>query len=310
MAIRNIIQRQRANFQKESGLWLVGVAALLFACKGVVIKMLYAKGATVADVMVLRMLFSLPIFASVAAIRLRSEYKVLTGKSLLIAAVIGVLGYYVASYLDLLGLQTVSAGLERIILYTYPVFVLLLSALLAKRKISWAIGACVAIIYLGLLLVFYADIRMQPSVSLVETGKGALFILLSAVAFSLYMIGSDYCMRIFSSALFTAIAMMAASVMILLHYVVVHTSLRDLFYLPLAVYIGAAVVAIFFTVLPSFMMSAGVKQIGPDKAGAIGMIGPVATILIAGMLLGESISVLQMLGLAVVMIGVRRLHRS
>lgn len=242
--------------------------------------------------------------------RLPQERSALTWKLLLMAIGIGVVGYYVASYLDLLGLQTVSAGLERIILYTYPAFVLLLSALLPNKSISWSIGGCIAIIYAGLLLVFYADIRMQPSVSLMETGKGALLVLLSALAFSVYVIGSDYCMKIFSSALFTAVAMLSASVFILLHYALVSTSLRALLHLPWIVYFWTGVMAMFFTVLPSFMMSAGIKQIGSDKAGAVGMIGPIATVLIAGLALGESVSVLQISGLAVVMLGVHRLRRS
>lgn len=301
---------KRHVLQRDSGLWLVGISALLFACKGTVIKLLYAKGATVADVMVLRMLFSLPIYAWVAVARLRQEYAALTRKALLMASGIGVMGYYLASYLDLLGLQTVSAGLERIILYTYPAFVLLLSALLPGKNISWSIAGCIAIIYAGLLLVFYADIRMQPSVSLIETSKGAALILLSALSFSVYVIGSDYCMKIFSSALFTAIAMLAASVFMLLHYAVVSPSLFALLQLPAAVFLWTGVIAVFFTVLPSFMMSAGIKQIGPDRAGAVGMIGPVATVLIAGLVLGESVSVLQLSGLAVVMLGVHRLRRS
>jgi drug/metabolite transporter (DMT)-like permease len=209
-----------------------------------------------------------------------------------------------------LGLQTISAGLERIILYTYPVFVLLLSVPLLHKKISWSVGVCAAIIYVGLLMVFFADIRMQPHVSLTETGKGALWVLLSALSFSLYVIGSDYCMRVLSSALFTAVAMLSASGMIVLHYAFTQSSFVAILYLPPTIYGLAAITAIFFTVLPSFMMSAGIKQIGPDKAGAVGMIGPVATVLIAGLVLGEAVSVLQMAGLAVVMLGVQRLRHS
>ncbi|HNN86643.1 MAG: DMT family transporter [Pseudomonadales bacterium] len=300
----------KKRLQRDAGLWLVGVAALLFACKGTVIKLMYAQGASVADVMLLRMLFSVPIYVWVAVTRIRYEAKALLKKLLILVVGIGVLGYYVASYLDLLGLQTISAGLERIILYTYPVFVLLLSVPLLHKKISWSVGVCAAIIYVGLLMVFFADIRMQPHVSLTETGKGALWVLLSALSFSLYVIGSDYCMRVLSSALFTAVAMLSASGMIVLHYAFTQSSFVAILYLPPTIYGLAAITAIFFTVLPSFMMSAGIKQIGPDKAGAVGMIGPVATVLIAGLVLGEAVSVLQMAGLAVVMLGVQRLRHS
>lgn len=158
-------------------------------------------------------------------------------------------------------------------------------------------------------MVFYADIRLQPDVSLAATGIGSLFVLLSALAFAVYVIGSDYYMRAFSSALFTSVAMMAAAVFIVLHYALIYP-LSQLLHLSAVVYGWCAVTALVFTVLPSFMMSAGVKLIGSDKAGAVGMVGPVATLLVAAAVLGEPLSALQLAGLAVVMFGVHRLHRS
>jgi drug/metabolite transporter (DMT)-like permease len=293
----------------QSGMMLVGVSALLFACKGTIIKFLYAQGATVADIMLLRMLFALPVYGWVAVVRLKKEFHNLSAQYLFGTSLVGIAGYYLASYLDLRGLQTVSVGLERIILYTYPVFVILLSTIFPGKKISLPLCVCIAIIYLGLILVFYADISLQPAMPLLETGKGALFVLSSALAFAVYVIGSDFYMRIFSSALFTSVAMMAAALAMALHYAI-SSSFVQLLHLSPAVYVGCAVTALVFTVLPSFMMSAGVRQIGSAKAGAIGMIGPVATVLIAGTVLGESVSALQGIGLTVVMVGVHRLHRS
>lgn len=293
----------------RSGMLLVGISALLFACKGTIIKFLYAQGATVADVMLLRMAFSLPIYGGVAVVHLRKEFHALTKRHFTGAALVGLCGYYLASYLDLLGLQTVSAGLERIILYTYPVFVLVFSVIFPGKKISIPLCVCIAIIYAGLIMVFYADIRLQPAASLAETGKGSLLVLLSAMAFAVYVIGSDYYLRIFSSALFTSVAMLSAAMAMVLHYVIAHP-VAQLSQLSPTVYIWCAVTALLFTVLPSFMMSAGVRQIGSAKAGAVGMVGPVATVLIAGTVLGEAVSVLQIVGLGVVMFGIHRLHRS
>ncbi len=293
----------------QSGMLLVGVSALLFACKGTIIKFLYAQGATVADIMLLRMIFALPVYGCVAVIRLKKEFYSLTAKSLVGTALMGIAGYYLASYLDMRGLQTISVGLERIILYTYPVFVIMLSTVFPGKKISLPLCLCIAIIYAGLLMVFYADIRLQPAVSLIDTGKGSLLVLLSAMAFAVYVIGSDYYMRIFSSALFTSVAMLAAALAMVLHYAI-SSSFAQILQLSPAIYIGCAITALVFTVLPSFMMSAGVRQIGSAKAGAVGMIGPVATVLIAGTVLGEPVSALQIIGLAVVMFGVHRLHRS
>ncbi|HQQ74134.1 MAG TPA: EamA family transporter, partial [Pseudomonadales bacterium] len=186
-----------SNFSRltQSGILLVGISALLFACKGTIIKFLYAQGATVADIMLLRMIFALPVYGWVAVIRLKKEFHSLTAKSLVGTALMGIAGYYLASYLDMRGLQTISVGLERIILYTYPVFVIMLSTIFPGKKISLPLCLCIAIIYVGLLMVFYADIRLQPAISLIDTGKGSLFVILSALAFAVYVIGSDYYMR-------------------------------------------------------------------------------------------------------------------
>lgn len=292
----------------RSGFMLVAVSALLFACKGTLIKYLYAQGASPDDVMLLRMVFSLPVYGWVACRLLLRERRGLQVSHILGASAVGVSGYYLASYLDLLGLQFVSAGLERVILYTYPVFVVLLSAGLLGRKVSLSMLVCIAVTYVGLLLVFYADIHVRPAMSLVATTKGTVYVLLSAIAFSVYVIGSEYYMRIFSSALFTALAMLAAAWAVLLHYSVFN-AFSHLLNLSKAVYAGCGITALFFTVLPSFMMSAGVRMIGSAKAGAIGMIGPVATVLIAGTVLGEHVSVMQFVGLLVVMLGVQRLHK-
>jgi drug/metabolite transporter (DMT)-like permease len=286
----------------QSGTLLVGGAALLFAAKGTLIKYIYGLGATVADVMILRLLFSMPIYLWVgyrflpAATRYRP-------RQWLGVVLCGVCGYYVSSFFDMLGLQTVSAGLERIILYTYPAFVVLLSVWLLRKPVSLPVCVCIAVIYCGLVLVFYADVRSQPVESMAAVTRGSIYVLISALTFAGYVIGSEHAMRTFSSSLFTAAAMISAGVAMAVHYALFN-SMEHLAQLSLAVYGWCAVTAVVFTVLPSFMM------IGSARAGAIGMVGPVATVLIAASILGEAVSLLQMAGLVIVLGGVYRLHKS
>jgi drug/metabolite transporter (DMT)-like permease len=194
-------------------------------------------------------------------------------------------------------------------LYTYPAFVVLLSVWLLRKPVSMQLCIRIALIYSGLLMVFFADIHAQPSASLVAVGKGSLCVLISAMTFAGYVIGSEHSMRTFSSSLFTAVAMIAAGVMMALHYALFNSP-AHLLTLSGAVYGWCAVTAVVFTVAPSFMMSAGVRRVGSAKAGAIGMVGPLATVLIAAAILGEAVSVLQLIGLGVVLFGVYRLHRS
>jgi len=160
-----------------------------------------------------------------------------------------------------------------------------------------------------LVLVFYADVRTQPVESMAAVTRGSIYVLISALTFAGYVIGSEHAMRTFSSSLFTAAAMISAGVAMAIHYALFN-SMEHLAQLTLDVYGWCAVTAIVFTVLPSFMMSAGVRQIGSARAGAIGMVGPVATVLIAASILGEAVSLLQIVGLVVVLAGVYRLHKS
>ncbi len=292
----------------DNGIWLVIGAALLFACKGTLIKYIYTLGASVADLMILRLLFSMPIYAWVAWRYFPSAPQRAPLAQWFGVVLCGIGGYYVSSYLDMLGLQTVSAGLERMILYTYPAFVVLFSAVLFKKPVSLPLCICIAVIYCGLGLVFYADIRAQPNASLAAIGSGALYVLLCALTFAGYVIGSEHYMRVFSSALFTAVSMLAAGVAMSAHYALFN-SLTQLLQLSNAIYGWCALTAILFTVVPAFMMSAGVRKIGSAKAGAVGMIGPLATVVIAASVLGETISALQIAGLIIVVLGVRRLHK-
>lgn len=291
-----------------SGTGLVIAAALLFACKGTLIKYLYSLGAGVADVMILRLLFSMPAYVAVALRYWPKGDAKPAPRQWLGVALCGICGYYVASYVDMLGLQTISAGLERIILYTFPAFVVIFSALLFRKPLSARLLLYVAIAYSGLFLVFYADIRAQPAAALGATITGSLFVLLSAITFAGYVIGSEHYMRTMSSALFTSMAMIAAGVAMIVHYAVLESPAR-LLTLPATIYVWCLLTAIVFTVLPAFMMSAGIRRIGSAKAGAIGMVGPLATLVIAAGVLGETITPLQVAGFVVVVFGIHRVHR-
>lgn len=292
----------------RSGGLLVAGAALLFAAKGTLIKFIYGLGASVADVMILRLLFSMPIYLWVGYRYLPTATRHRPAQWLGVV-LCGICGYYVSSFFDMLGLQTVSAGLERIILYTYPAFVVLLSIWLLRKPVSLPVCICIAIIYCGLVMVFFADVRAQPAESMAAVTRGSLYVLISALTFAGYVIGSEQAMRTFSSSLFTAVAMVSAGVAMAIHYALFN-SVQHLVQLSLPIYGWCAVTAVVFTVLPSFMMSAGVRRIGSARAGAIGMVGPVATVLIAAGILGEEVSLLQIAGLVVVLGGVYRLHKS
>lgn len=295
--------------QSSSGAVMVAASALLFACKGTLIKYIYTLGAGVADVMVLRLLFSVPVYLWVAARHWPAPSEKLARSHWLGVIASGICGYYVASYFDMLGLQSISVGLERIILYTYPAFVVIFSAYLFKRPLSPRLIFLIALSYVGLFLVFFADIRLQPTSSIATTIKGSLCVLVSAITFAIYVVGGERFMRAMSSALFTAVAMLAASAMMVAHYALFNSPV-NLLHFSTSVYAWCLLLALVFTVVPAFMMSAGIRRIGSAKAGGIGMIGPLATLVIAALVLGETVTLMQMAGFVVVVFAIHRLHKS
>lgn len=299
----------RVNTQTSTvGALLVVVAALLFAAKGTLIKYIYGLGADVADVMVLRLLFSIPVYLWVA-VRHWPKGPSRPGRGQWLGVVAsGISGYYVASFFDMLGLQYISVGLERVILYTYPAFVVLFSALLFRRRMSLPLLGWIGISYIGLFMVFYSDIQLQHTASATEIVTGSIFVLLSAVTFAFYVIGGERAMQAMSSAMFTAVAMLSASVVMTGHYALFNSP-GDLLRLSWPVHAWCLLLALVFTVTPAFMLSSGIRRIGSAKAGGIGMVGPLGTLVIAALVLGETVTVLQVSGFAIVMLAIHRLHR-
>lgn len=292
-----------------TGAALVAISAVLFACKGTLIKYIYTLGAGVSDVMVLRLLFAAPIYLWFAIRHWpRSEATSPSRRQWLGVIFCGVCGYYIASYFDMLGLQSISVGLERVILYTYPAFVVIFSSLLFKKPMSPLLIVYIVLSYAGLFLVFYADIRIQPAASIAAMVHGSLCVLISAITFAVYVIGGERYMRVMSSALFTATAMLSASALMFLHYLTFY-SVGNLLQFSTAVYAWCLLLAVVFTVLPAFLLSAGIRRIGSAKAGGVGMVGPLATLVIAAAVLGETVTVLQVAGFAIVVFAIHRLHK-
>jgi drug/metabolite transporter (DMT)-like permease len=218
--------------------------------------------------------------------------------------VLGLIGYYLSSYLDFLGLQYISASLERLILFLYPTMTVLLSAALARRPIGRPALAAMALCYAGIGLVFLHDLGAVRGPLLL----GAALVFASTLSYSLYLVGAGHVIGRIGAVRFTAYAMIVASAASLVQFAATR---------PLSVHglsgrvLGlAAAMAVFSTVLPVFLLSFAIRRIGPGKASLVGSIGPVSTILLAYMFLGEEISVLQCAGSALVLGGVLMVSRA
>lgn len=291
-----------------AGLGFVLLGALGFSAKAIFIKLAYASDTTLdaLTLMTLRMLFSLPWFLAVMLWQhKKSAAQPLNRRLGLLVFGLGLIGYYVASYLDFLGLKYISAGLERVILFLYPTFVVLFSAVLFKRKINAAVGLALLLSYSGMLLVFYDNMAFTAS-GLVT---GSTLVLGSAIVFSFFIMGSGVMVEHLGSARFTAYSMTVASAATVAHFAVLHPA-ADLTGFSPHIYFLALMMALFSTVLPAFFMNAGIRRIGSSPAAIISTTGPIATLVLAYVFLEEPVSVFQLFGTVFVLAGVYLVSRN
>ncbi|HEX8548623.1 MAG TPA: DMT family transporter [Cytophagaceae bacterium] len=281
------------------GAIIVFLSAVFYSAKAIFAKLAYKENIDSISVLTLRMAFSLPFFLVVSVYYLKKDNeKVITRDEIWMVIVLGIIGYYLSSYFDFYGLQYISAGLERLILFIYPTLVILLSAFIFKRRIARKEIIALLLTYFGMALVFIFDIHGNNK----DAVKGGIFILCSAITYAIYLIGSGNLIPKLGSVRFTAYAMVVSSIAVFLHYYL--TRDFSLFDYNEKVYWIVFAMAIFSTVIPSFLMAEGMRLIGPGKASIIGSIGPVSTILLGYVFLAEGISATQIIGTILVLGGV------
>lgn len=281
------------------------LGAILFSFKAIVIKLAYQYDITSISLLGLRMAFALPLFLLIGFFRRERSATngPLSRADATIILLLGVFGYYLASYTDFLGLQYLSAGMERIILFVYPTLVLILQRIIFKtaiKPVQWlATGLC----YCGIALAFSSsDFSVGNQFTL---GAGLVF--LSAFLYSFYVIGSGRLAPRLGTVRFTSLALIGASVAVLFH---VYLSGNTLFGFPWQLYAYGVTLAIFCTVIPSYLVTEGVRRIGANDAAILGAIGPVATIVLEYFVLDESLNLVQGLGALLVIVGVVIIGRS
>lgn len=298
--------------QQHTALMLALGGALLFSTKPILIKWLYAQGVDVLPMMWMRMLLSLPFYLVIGVLVWRQRQQSLSLWLVCQAALVGLMGYYLASLLDLMGLQYVSAQLERLLLYAYPTLVVILGALLFGHVFRITMLMPMLLTYLGLALMFGQDLSFLDASSHRDLTKGTLLVLGSAVAFALYLLYSKPYINQLGSVLFTAIAMLSATAATAIHYGLNGEADTNLLLLPdysTEVWLGLIGLAVFATVLPSFLVSEAIKHLGAATTSLTGTLGPVATTVLAIVFLDEPFSLPGAIGMAMVIGGVWILSR-
>ncbi len=288
------------------GCTFVLLAATGFSAKAVLIKLAYGASSKIDPItlMGLRMLLALPFFLMVAAWGDKNgSSQDLQTKDWLMIFGLGILGYYLASYLDFEGLQYIPAGLERVIVFMYPTFVVIFSAVLYRRTVSQSQAIALVLSYTGMLLVFMDSMSIDSS----QVWLGSSLVLSSAIVFAFFMMGSGFMIKRIGSRRFTAYSMTVACLATGMHYMTQH-GLNPL-EISTEIYWLALMMAIFSTVMPAFLMNAGIRRIGVDTASIISSAGPIGTLVLAFLLLGEEVTVVQFFGTLFVLAGVYVISR-
>ncbi|MFF7861702.1 MULTISPECIES: DMT family transporter [unclassified Pseudomonas] len=300
-ALRSLIQRQL-----QSGALYAVLAALGFSFKAIFVKLAYAAGHVDAiSLLAMRMGLSLPLFAwLVWASRTQGSSPLNLGDGLRVA-LLGLLGYYLASLFDFYGLQYISAGLERLILFTYPTLVLVFQAIALRERPSLRTLSAMGLCYLGLGIAFVHDVSVAGAGS--QVVLGSLWVFASAVTYALYYSGTGMMLKRMGSMRLAGLCGTASSLMVLTHYLLV-APVGQLWQLPGAVWANAGLMAVFSTVLPIYWVALAIQRLGPTHTAAVGNLGPVLTVLASWAILSEDISLYQVVGLAVVLFAVSQLN--
>jgi drug/metabolite transporter (DMT)-like permease len=286
-----------------AGFIVTFLGAILFSTKAVIVKKAFADIKVDAlSLLAVRMLFSLPFYLLIGFYKTNQQQNVkLTAKQWWFLLLLGLMGYYVSSFLDFVGLQYISAGLERLILFLYPTITVLITTFFYRQKISTIQKIALAVTYAGIAIAFVGELR-------IDTGNpnfyiGSLLIFLCAITYGFFVAGSGQLIPQIGATKFTAYAMTVASLAVLLHYIVngnfiVLQQHNDRFWL------YGVLLAIVATVIPTFLISLGLKKMGSNNVAIISSIGPVSTIIQAHFILGEKIYTSQIVGTLLVIAGV------
>jgi drug/metabolite transporter (DMT)-like permease len=288
-------------YQLAGFIFAIG-GAILFSTKAILVKLAYMHTSIDAiSLLALRMVFSLPFYLVAAWLGSKKENKIyLSYKQIGWIIILGIFGYYLSSLFDFIGLQYVSAGLERLILFLYPTFAVLLNTFLFKVALKRIQVIALALCYAGIGIAYFAEI--QTDFSIPGFYYGSFMIFLCAITYSFYLVGTGKLVQAAGTTRYTAYAMLAASAGVFIHFICTR-SIATIHFSPMLIYYAIAL-ALIATVIPSFLMSAGMKRIGSNNVSIITSVGPVSTIIQAYFILGEKVLFLQIAGTILVIAGV------
>ncbi|TMG90975.1 MAG: DMT family transporter [Betaproteobacteria bacterium] len=278
------------------------VGVLGFSFKAILIKLAYAWAPIDAvTLLALRMIYATPFFLLMALwSKRRRGMPPMARRDWIAILWLGFIGYYLASLVDFMGLQYVTAALERLMLYLYPTIVVVISALFLKQRITGRILLALALSYAGILLVFARDLSLAGDAQAIWVGGALVFA--GAFLYALYLVGAGPVIARLGSLRFIALAMLVSAVFVFVQFVATRpVSALDV---PLRIHLLSLAMAVFATVLPTYLIAEAIKRIGANRTSLVGSLGPVFTIGLGFWILEEPVHWIQLGGAALVLAGV------
>jgi drug/metabolite transporter (DMT)-like permease len=284
------------------------LGVLGFSFKAILIKLAYAASPVdPVSLMTLRMLYSAPFFIAIAWWSGRAPRAApITHRDWRLLLALGFVGYYLSSLLDFIGLQYVTAALERLVLFLYPTIVVVLSALFLAQPVTRRAAVALALSYAGIALAVWHDIRVTGDAG--ATALGASLVFGGALGYATYLVAAGGIIVRLGSSRFIAWAMLASTAFIVAQFAL--TRSLSALNVPPKVHALTLAMAVFCTVLPTWMIAESVRRIGASTSSLIGSLGPMFTLGFGALLLDEPMNALQLCGVALVLAGVMLVSRG
>jgi drug/metabolite transporter (DMT)-like permease len=279
------------------GLALASLGAIAFSGKAIIVKLAYRHGVDAVTLIMYRMLFALPLFLLLARWAGRGK-PALTGRDWMVVAGLGFSGYYLASFLDFAGLAYITASLERLILYLNPTLVLAMGVLIFKRQVTRKQLISLGVSYCGVLLVFGHELAAPGSNAVL----GATLVFASAVSYAVYLVYSGEEVKRLGALRLTGLASTIACLFCIAQFLLLRP-MSALLVAPQVVWLSV-LNATLCTFAPVLMVMMAVERIGATLAAQTGLIGPLSTILMGVVILGEPFTVWIAAGTLLVIAGI------
>jgi drug/metabolite transporter (DMT)-like permease len=285
-----------------TGILLAMAGSICFSGKAIIVKLSYRYGVDTVTLLMYRMLFALPLFLIASWWAGRGKPK-LTAREWAMLAGLGFSGYYLASFLDFLGLQFITASLERLILYMNPTIVLAASMLLFKARVQRRQWFALAVSYAGVLLVFTHDFTVDGS----HIALGSLLVFGSAISYALYLLFTGEAVKQLGALRVTGVASSIASVICIAQFFILRPV--SAMSVPTEVLWLAALNATLCTFVPVLLVAMSLERVSSAVAAQVGMIGPMSTVILSVLLLNERFNLWMVAGTALVLSGIWMLQR-